>query len=220
MKAKIIELMAGALLTSIVAVTGQTNQQIQTNDASYKAAVEKFNKSNWFFYGASSNGLVCGLWITRERFNSAAPIPTCLVLVTNQTTNEFSFAYLSMPATNLFSIEMFDSNGKPVVKTPLGKMFGLPLTQKQISDWFNDKHWQIIRHGRAWGIDPLSEEQTRSFSIPEAFEIKEAGEYTLHVHMRLIGNGPDASGQFPITWLPKAVAKVQIRPEDIQKPNQ
>jgi hypothetical protein len=216
MKTRIFGMMVSVIFIGIIAANCQTNQQIQTNDSSYRAAVDNFHNSNWFFYGASTNGLACSLWISsRDLLQNGQHPPVCLVCITNETTNGIWVPL--MPATNLFSIELFDPKGQPVQKTSFGKMFELPLTQKRISDWYNDKHWQIIRHGRASFVDSLEKAQIRSFSIPEAFEIKEAGEYALHVQMRLIGNGPDSSGQFPITWLPEVTAKVQIRTGDIAK---
>lgn len=210
--------MVSIMIAGIVATNGNTNEQVTATHINLMPTQENSVKSNWFFSTDSTNGLACVLWVeTAWPLQNSQLLPACLVYVTNATTNRIW--WLFMPATNLFNIELFDSQGKSVEKTSLGKMFDLPLTQKRISDWYNDKHWQIMRHGRAFEVYPSMRIQTRSFSIPEAFEIKEAGEYTLHVQMRLIGNGPDSSGHFPITWLPEAVAKVQIRPEDIPPEN-
>jgi len=51
------------------------------------------------------------------------------------------------------------------------------------------------------------------FSVSEAFAITASGEYELHLQMRLVQIGKDRFGtaHYPVTWLPEAVIKVQIR---------
>lgn len=146
--------------------------------------------------------------------------PICCVFAGNRTTNAVLF--LQMPPTNLFSIELLDSHGKPVGKTREGKMYGLSLTQKYIANWRNK---QNLRPAGMWYL--ISPNDTNAhctvgfFSLRSAFRIEQPGEYTLHLRLRLIEARSDSSGQlyFPMVWLPEVTAKVQIRPEDIPKTN-
>ena len=118
--------------------------------------------------------------------------------------------FLNMPSTNLFSVELYDLSGKPVGKTKEGLQFGLPLTSQQIEDW----NYQMMSHrdgARLCMICPHDSRQVGVISIRENFEIKQAGEYILHLRMRLIMN-------MQYAWLPETTGKVLIRPEDILPP--
>ena len=55
-------------------------------------------------------------------------------------------------------------------------------------------------------------------SLPELFEIKEAGEYSFYVSLRFIEFKESSGGKiyYESTWLPEAVAKVQVLPEDVK----
>jgi hypothetical protein len=166
-----------------------------------------------------TNGLSCTVAISPYADHGFRP-PFCYVHGLNEFTNWVRG--LKMPPTNLFEIELSDPQGRPVEKTAEGKMFGLPLTQKQIEDWCN----KMARRGWRDGLFYLSKNTSppgvtiSGFSIPQAFQIRNPGEYTLQLRMRLIQLRMDASGHryFPVGWLPEVVAKVQIRPEDIPKP--
>ena len=105
------------------------------------------------------------------------------------------------------TIKLIDPTGTLVAKTAKGLQFGLPLTSQQIIDWNSEmmaRRWR----SRLLMICPSQSRMVGVFSIPEMFEIKQAGEYTLHVRMRLIIN-------MQCAWLPEAIGKVLIRPEDI-----
>ena len=126
----------------------------------------------------------------------------------NKTNCDF---FLNLPTTDLFSVDLFDISGKPVGKSQRGLQFGLPITGQQIADWFGKAMNRTNRYQRdaIHMICPHESLQVGVFSIPDLFEIKQAGEYTLHVRMRLI-----MSGQY-YAWLPEATGQVRIRPEDI-----
>jgi hypothetical protein len=172
---------------------------------------------NW---AADTNGLSCTVVLSYFYPEPKVRPPVCFVNGINESTN--LVRGLNMPPTNLFSIELFDPNGKPVERTAEGKMFGLPLTQKQIEDWCNKMTKRRWRNGLFYlsKNTPPPGVSISGFSIPQAFQIRNPGEYTLRLRMRLIQLRMDASGHryFPVGWLPEVVAKVQIRPEDIPKP--
>jgi len=177
-----------------------------------------------------TNGLECWLDIFNtpfERDSNAKPptfwpSPVCLVSVYNHTVSDM--ACLRMPAINVCQIALLDKQGHQVKKTALGMKYGLPLPHEQIDWWFN--HWDIAHQSFFIklipnGIPKFADAYTEicRFSIKEAFEIKEAGEYELHLQLRLVQVGTDSSGKkhYPVTWLPEVAIKVQIRPEDISK---
>lgn len=171
-----------------------------------------------------TNGLDCLVEVTeRVPTYGGEPLsrpPTCYVSVFNHSTNEM--ACLGMPAINLLRIVLLDKQGHQVKKTSLGMKYGLPLSQEQIYEWrhhWNNRHQSIFIRLTPNGIPQYSDIPTEicNFSIKDAFEITEPGEYELHLQLRLVQVGTDKSGKFyyPVTWLPEVVAKVQIRPEDI-----
>ena len=152
-------------------------------------------------------------------FHDFGKSPVCFVELSNNRIGNFARNqtnqdyFLNMPRENLFAIELLDASGKPVGKTDSGSQFGLPLTDKQVTDWYNKSisHANPRRSATLIAILPHEALPVGFFSIPEMFDIKEAGEYTLHVRMRLIMN-------MQFVWLPEATSKVQIRPEDILPP--
>ena len=147
--------------------------------------------------------------------------PVCYVTVVNHTTN--AIVGVMGPAPCLFAVELFDSGGKPIEKTDAGKKFGLPLSQEEI------KSWWPVQHGPSYRppffltspIQPYPGIGVGEFSIPETFQLRQSGEYELHLRMRLIQCKQEASGQlyFSMIWLPEVTAKVQIRPKEVSLKN-
>lgn len=175
-----------------------------------------------------TNGLECwmDIFYTPFELDSNAkpptfwPLPVCLVSVFNHSIS--NMACLRMPTTNLCRILLLDKQGHKVQKTTLGMMYGLPLSQEQIDWWFN--HWNTTHQSIFIRLTPNGIQKSAGayteicrFSIKDAFEIKEAGEYDLHLQLRLVQVGTDSSGKkhYPVTWLPEVAIKVEIRPEDI-----
>jgi len=190
-----------------------------------------------------TNLVACVMSIEQRHGLSYGPSPICFVsLVNNSPTNSIiinsGILGLRLSAENLFAIELVNTNGKSVEKTDYGRKFGQSLTQKQLNDWAIPI--------RVWGnyskacfeVPPAvlqSSAEIGAFSIPKAFKITQAGEYTLHVRMRLIqnrffdqgiirtnifgmlqfGRGRKTPTVFQSTWLPEVTAKVQIRLQDI-----
>ena len=159
------------------------------------------------------------LSIDSSGFRDYGKSPVCCVNLSNNRIGDFARNktnqdyFLNMPRENLFAIELLDASGKPVGKTATGSQFGLPLTDKQVTDWYDKalNPTNTSRHETFIYSFPHEAFQIGFFSIPEMFEIKEAGEYTLHVRMRLIQRSQ-------LVWLPEATGKVVIRPEDILPP--
>jgi hypothetical protein len=181
-----------------------------------------------------TNSPVCAISIDYSS-GQEKPLPVCYVrLINNSTDNRVSG--LQLPPEMLFTIDLFDAKGQQVEKSEFGKKYGKPLSQQEINDWF-----RLTRKGRGgwsgWFWIP-GHSEVGNISIPQTFKLTQAGEYTLHLRMRLIQTSmvdpsgairrksvydgqyfrPDKSGQisFQITWLSEVTAKVQIRPEDIQ----
>ena len=64
----------------------------------------------------------------------------------------------------------------------------------------------------------IAEEIVNLFDI---FQIKQAGDYTLHLQLRLIQAAEDVSGKtyYPLTLLPEVVAYLKIEPKDLPPKN-
>jgi len=170
--------------------------------------------------GTVTNGLACGVAFARPS-GIMDPLPVFYVNVINTTTN-FIIGYLNLPFEALVSIGLFDSDGKPVAKTTAGQRVGT-WTQQQIEDWFNKSHQNRSQSMTKSGsitstLFPLSPSvMSIGISVSNMFQLKKAGEYTLHLRMRFTQVKEDVSGRFSFqsTWLPEVVAKVQIKPGDI-----
>lgn len=176
----------------------------------------------------------CKLSIEQHSGWVASPSPLCMVRLANSA--NCRVWGLHLPIEMLVAIDLFNKNGQQVEKTNYGKTTGLPLTQKQINDWFLPRR---IAHGsmaQAFEASSTFTPEVGGFSIPKAFKLNQAGEYTLHVRMRLIqscvsdssgtirtnildaqdlGHNRTAPTVFQSVWLPEVTAKIQIRPEDI-----
>jgi hypothetical protein len=157
---------------------------------------------------ADTNGLACKVYFSGFALSPSQQPPVCVVLVTNETTNTSHNYWRSFP-TNYLKIELLDSSRNPTKKTPEGEKYEASITEGElVKIFYSKRNWRsgIVK------IHP-TETQFASFSIPELFEVKEAGEYTLHVQMRLIQVWPE----FKITWLPEATAEIQIQTNDKPK---
>lgn len=198
-----------------------------------------------------TNLVAIGLSIERrDAWWGYGPSPICFVRLDNKNSSTNSnvpnsgIFGLRLSADKLFAINMVDANGQFVKKTEYGKEFGQALTQKQLNDWITPIRIQgnLLK---AWFEIPPAistwqhQRDVGTFSISKAFSLTKAGEYTLHVRMRLIQShfidsagtiirtnifGPyfGSSGRttltaFQFVWFPEVTVKVQIRPEDISK---
>ena len=191
---------------------------------------------------AVSTNVFCTLSIDPINSWNAWPSPICSVRLCNSTDSKLSGLQLS--AEKLFDVNLVDTNGQFVKKTEYGKQFGQALTQKQLNDWVIPI--RITGHISAgWFFVPFGPGAQHwvdvgNFSIPKVFELTHAGEYTLHMRMRLIqscisdqsgmirtnildaqqlGAGRKMPTIFQSIWLPEVTAKVQIPPEDILPEN-
>jgi len=191
-------------------VKASTNWQDFQMDADDRAMIDSWPK------GLPTNGLFCALQLDRPV--GAKERPVCYAYVVNQTTNFFR-TILNLPREVLYQVELFDSEGKPVEKTPAGKQF-TTWTQNQIEDWLREQlraRW----HGKFIMVLPVNYYQVGTFGIPEIFQLTRPGEYMLHLRMQLVEAKWDTSEKFHLQtkWLPEVVAKIQIRPDDIPQPN-
>ena len=176
-----------------------------------------------WFKGKATNGLVCAVNFDRPYGNKKSPLFN--VAVINATTN-FIHAFLKVPLEASANIELLDPKGKPVAKTEAGKQIN-PWSDQQITDWFNDllekrSHFQAKSGSITGTFFPLLDFQVRGeVSLPHLFQLKQAGEYTLHLKMKVAFTRLNTAGKIEmnIFWLPEVVAKVQIRPEDIPLEN-
>jgi hypothetical protein len=173
--------------------------------------------------GAETNGIVCGISFTPSFGKRSSVFYVNLI---NTTTN-FIRGLLRIPIDGRANIDLLDSEGKPVPKTDAGIKVGV-WTDQQIKDWFEnnrEKPWPF-GHKESKGIAdilfPLWPVQIGAgISLPQLFQIKQAGEYTLHFQMRVAQTRVDTSGKIELNifWLPEVVTKVQVSHEDITPPN-
>lgn len=169
---------------------------------------------------AATNGVNSDLIIADNSNVSLRP-PYCVVSVYNHGIDVLGC--LRMPATNLCRIALVDAEGHDVPKTSLGRMYGSPLSQEQVDNFFQNwrnAHERIVIRLIPNGIPRFADQRSDIcyFSIRDAFEITKPGDYGLHVQLRLVQVGRDSSRKlhYPITWLPGIVAKVHITAEDLK----
>jgi hypothetical protein len=165
--------------------------------------------------GAETNGLACGQAFRGEL--QAADL-TCVVYVLNKTTNVVSGCLLPS-LENVLAIKLIDAQGNAVEKTEAGKKFGQFMTAKQAEEWHdNNVNTLYYRRGGSFFVGS-SHHQVGYFSVPRAFQLKQAGEYTLEVRMCLMQRIRDTTGKvsYSITLLPEVRAKVRIQPKNLLK---
>ncbi|MGH7988845.1 MAG: hypothetical protein ACREDS_01435, partial [Limisphaerales bacterium] len=151
--------------------------------------------------------------------------PVCIVSINDKSTNTF-ICWMAYPSSYL-KIDLLDSAGKPVERTEEGKQYKMLLKQRQLEELIkkrDEKHRSgLTRTDGFTLVTPKFDERFFSFGIPELFELKQPGEYTLKVQVRLIRRervGWDSSNpKLQITWLPEVTAKIQIRSEDVSRTN-
>lgn len=157
-----------------------------------------------------TNGLECQLAVSSDRV---------FVYVYNYTTNDIGF--LRLPATNVCKITLHDSNGHQLNTTEIGNQYGQALSQDQVDRWrhnWTNRHQSVFIRLIPNGIPKYKDAPTEicSFKPSEAFKIKKAGIYVLHLQLRLIEIGLDSDGKFryPTTWLPPVTIKVELPQTD------
>jgi hypothetical protein len=119
---------------------------------------------------------------------------------------------LNMPETNLIRIALLDDKGREIERTQFGKAFGGALSQNAIDFWFN--HWTNTRESRymrflGTSLNKDSPEELCIVSLKDIFQIKEAGDYVVHVQVRVIQSARDSSGKlhYLLGWLPEVTAR-------------
>jgi hypothetical protein len=202
-----------SIILSVVALTGSLNISINacagisTND--YPVLPEMQDVVDAWAKGAKTNDLACGIEfgpVSREGS------PIFFIFVINSTTNDI-LGCLRLPIESISEIALLDPQGVPVEKTEVGKQFGF-WTQKQIKEWFDEMN-KLRWRRRGFRIYAKFYEQiSDAISLPKLFQMKQAGEYPLHLKVQLVRSEQDASAQFHIVSLPEVVAKVQVRLED------
>jgi len=108
-----------------------------------------------------------------------------------------------------------------VQKTHSGEKFGRAFSEDEVRHWF--KNWNnshesmfisIIPNGSPpYGTPPYDiPTEIGFFALKDIFDLKENGEYELHVQLILTQAGKDSAGKlhFPRVALPETIAKVRI----------
>jgi hypothetical protein len=178
---------------------------------------------------SASNAMECFLTMVDKPFeidSKAKPVrfrapPICFVSVFNYSTNIMEC--LKLPVTNLCAVRLVDSLGNEVTNTPLGKEYGGFPSQQQIDSWrhhWTNRHESMFIRLTPNGLQKYSGFPTDvfSFSILDAFEIKNPGKYELHVQVRLVKSWKygSATTLYPVIVLPEAISKVRITEKDLK----
>jgi hypothetical protein len=206
---------SGSNVFQHAATSANSSLNGETNLVSYFQDIQLVNVNQML----ATNGMNCVLTILDEPDWQGKP-PYCLVSIYNHSTN--FIGCLRMSEASLCRVALLDRQDHQIQKTSLGKMYGLPLPEDQIEQWqkdWNNRHQSIRIRITPNEIPKYADIPTDicTFSVKDAFEIKEAGEYELHLQMRLVQVGKDSSGKlhYPVTWLPEVAIKVHITQEDL-----
>jgi hypothetical protein len=217
-----------AILMAIV-VFIQACGRGQTNTAS--PPIKDSNKPTRFTVNETiqlgelgTNGLKCILTIGNDTDSAGRQPPLCYAGVMVTVTNDFRNPCWRAHDTNYLEIELFDSSGKPVERTAKGENYRHFPSEQQVEQLFKENYNKSRRRtvqgfGSA-GTSPGSYGFT-VFGIPDLFQLKESGEYTLKVKMRLIVIDlamPLGEKLYAIP-LPEVSAKIQIRTEGFAPTN-
>jgi len=117
-----------------------------------------------------------------------------------------------------------NSKGEPVKKTTIGKQIGTRADNVQIKEMVKNRlaEWSLGK-ARTDGFIPIRSGQNCgiAFSIPDLFDLKQSGEYSLKVQTCLIQRvgWKGVEPALRITWLPEITDKIQLRSEDISPEN-
>jgi hypothetical protein len=122
-------------------------------------------------------------------------LPTCLLCVYNRLTNTVSC--LNLPIEQRCRVNLVDKDGHQVTKTAYGQKFDKPLLDNEINKWLmqhferrSNPYLRLYANGIPKYDIPAD---FGRFAISNIFEIKEPGEYELHVEMRLVQAVNDSS---------------------------
>ena len=190
-----------------------TTKNLATNQLIWLADEKSFQGDK------DTNGWACELRISNRPWLSNQNPPMCGVSINNVSTN-LLHCWAGLFGSTYSRIELLDSKGEPVEKTPEGKQIGTWTDAKQIQEMVKNR-FQELNRGRARtdGFVPLRPGRSVgiAFSMPDLFVLKESGEYTLKVQTCLIQRvgGEEYDPQLKITWLPEVTTGIQIRSLDI-----
>jgi hypothetical protein len=211
-----------AAFFGILAVFGQALAKGETNESSNATLPTRFvwlAEKSTYQGKADTNGMTLSFSMNNSNINS------CGISLSNQSKSKFyCWCYPNHYPSTWLKVELVDSTGQPVEKTKIGKQYGQPFDMVQLHEMVKERYrqWTLGRF-RGTGFEPIVASEgwlpLTDFNLPDLFELKQAGEYTLHVQLPLLQKiGADAANpELKIVWLPEVIAKIQIRTADKKK---
>lgn len=178
------------------------------------------NSSIWagnikmFLGGVDTNGLACGIRISRHSFHDGKPSTSSLVYLVNTSTNGFDWCWKGSK-TNYIEIELIDSGGTSVRKTAEGSRYGSFLTDEQIAALLLGKKPEHLKGYIFIAPQELVGKQLDSFNLFELFLIRESGDYTLHVKIRLAQRETKEKKLRRLIIPPEVTVKIHIDQKDL-----
>jgi hypothetical protein len=169
-----------------------------------------------------TNGLSCVFYISNRPLNSGQTPPVCILHIKNMTTNILK-CWGGFYGETYSKIELLNTNGDLIKKTTEGKGIGTRVDDVKIREMIDERYKNYVEgHSRTPGYiiaRPGENAGGIMFSIPQLFEIKTAGEYTLKIQTCLIQSigGENYNPNLKITWFPELVVPIQIHPEGVTR---
>lgn len=163
-----------------------------------------------------TNGWSCVLRLSNSAgWTSLQPPPVCDVIISNISANTIR-CWGGVDGIKYSRIALLNSNAVPVEKTLAGKAIGTWADNKNIKEmvkarfklWIDGRArtpgYIRVRPGQSCGI---------GISLPQLFELKQSGEYTLKVQTCLIEKvgGEEYEPDLRIRWLPEVVTELDIQ---------
>lgn len=190
-------------------ITMFTHQAIGDSNSEWESSLHGTDT----FWGAATNGVRSALHI--EPLSGTNALIRCTPILKSSHTNILLMYF--PPLNNRFIMELQDSNGRVIAKSPKGKALNETLTEPfGLTTGIN----RLAGYG---GIPPLYPNHSEmlggaEFVLQDYFQITNSGKYNLTFQMRVICFPPDWKGSIkpkstnvPVINIPAVNAQIEIK---------